>query len=389
MPPKRKNPPTKEVCCVCCQAITIGKDDALFCSGNCQQWLHRYCASVTVKCYKDIKENDTPFLCFCCNEGKSQREIATLKNTVELLKLEISALKDSLSAAHQNQGSQPQRSYATAARSGESSSESTSHDTVSGTHSKPETTKAAQTHYYHDRKFNVIVYGIDECPENTPKHARTESDLKNVVSVLSKVDNSVEPQSIKDIYRLGKFKSNSKHPRPILVKFIRAADASSVLSKKGSLSHPLAIKPDLSPEERHRDAVLLKERWCLIQSGVPRSDIRIRDSRLYVKKKLFGYFDKAQFHCSASSSKSLPTSTGHSQSDDQIPRDNTPLSHSAPPFVPENSIAKPQSPPVTSPAVLNTHPTSSFAQPHAMNTSVQSQSPSHSLLTPAADKDSN
>ena len=47
---------SKETCCVCCQAIHIGKDDALFCRGLCQQWLHRYCASVTVPCYKSIKD---------------------------------------------------------------------------------------------------------------------------------------------------------------------------------------------------------------------------------------------------------------------------------------------------------------------------------------------
>jgi len=394
MPPKRKNPPAKEVCCVCCQVITIGKDDALFCSGNCQQWLHRYCASVSVKCFKDIKEKDTPFLCFCCNEGKSQREIATLKNAVELLKLEIRTLKDSLSAAHlksPHQESQPQRSYATAASSGESSSVSTVqafHAAASGTHSKSKMPTPAQTLYHHDRKFNVIVYGIDECPKGTPKHARSESDLRSVISVLSKVDNSVESLSIRDVYRLGRYNSNPTHPRPILVKFIRAADVSSILSKKGSLSHPLVVKPDLSPEERRRDSVLLKERWSLIQSGIPRSDIKIRESRLYVRKKLFGYYDKSEFQYSSSASKSLPESTDLSQSDVQTPRDNTPLSHNAPPFVPENSIVESQSPPNISPTVLTTDHTCSLAQPNVMHTSTQPQSPSHSLSPPAPTTDS-
>jgi len=57
----KKKPSTKEVCCVCCQAITIGKDDALFFSDNCQQWLHPYCVCVSIKCYKDSKDNDAPF----------------------------------------------------------------------------------------------------------------------------------------------------------------------------------------------------------------------------------------------------------------------------------------------------------------------------------------
>ena len=109
--PTKKKPPTKEVCC----------------------------ADVSIKCYKDSKDNDAPFLCFCCNKGKSQQKIAMLKNTVELLKLEISALKESLSAAHlksPHQEGQPQHSYATAAGSGELSDKSTVqalHVTASGT----------------------------------------------------------------------------------------------------------------------------------------------------------------------------------------------------------------------------------------------------------------
>jgi len=96
MPPKKRGAPaastsaktdsssapssasTKETCCVCCQTIHIGKDDALFCSGTCQHWLHRYCASVSVQCYKCIKDDDRPFYCFWCYQSRSQREIAAL-----------------------------------------------------------------------------------------------------------------------------------------------------------------------------------------------------------------------------------------------------------------------------------------------------------------------
>ena len=112
-----------------------------------------------------------------------------------------------------------------------------------------------------------------------------------------------------------------------------------VLSKKGSLSHPLAIKPELSPEE---DSVLLKERWRLIQSGIPRSEIKIWDSRLYVKK-VFGYFDKSELQYCSSPPQSYPTSTDHFQSDVQTIRENTPLSPNAPPFVPDNSTIVSQS----------------------------------------------
>ena len=73
------------------------------------------------------------------------------------------------------------------------------------------------------------------------------------------------------------------------MKFIKSADAASVLSQRGSLSNStVSIKPDMSKMERKRESLLLKERWSLIQSGVPRMDIKIRGSRLLVKNKLHG-----------------------------------------------------------------------------------------------------
>ena len=40
---------------------------------------------------------------------------------------------------------------------------------------------------------------------NVQVHSRLQSDLSSVVSVLSKLDNNIQPQSIKDCYHLGKF----------------------------------------------------------------------------------------------------------------------------------------------------------------------------------------
>ena len=57
---------TKELCYICCQPVTIGKDEALFYTGKCQQWLHHYCASISVKCYKAIIDNSRPYCCPCC-----------------------------------------------------------------------------------------------------------------------------------------------------------------------------------------------------------------------------------------------------------------------------------------------------------------------------------
>ena len=396
MPPKRRNPPnssskklTKEPCCVCCQLITIGKDEALFCSGNCQQWMHRYCASVSVKCYSDITAKDTPFFCFCCQEGKNTLEIATLKETVESLKQEIAALKESLSEAQSEaralsgQQRDSQRSYAAATCSGELSTSSIfTHVSNPLTIPSNRDAAAARPNNHLDRKYNVIVYGVNECPKGTTKHARLESDLNGAVTVLSKLDNHVQNQSLKDVYRLGKFNPVAIHPRPLLVKFIRATDVVSVLSKKGSLSYPLFIKPDLSPQEKQRDSILLKERWSLVQTGILRHDIKTRGPRLYVKGKLFCHFSESQVIYSSGPSELLPIPASLPQSalsakdnTSMPPNENESLSP-----VPVNSIAVSKSPVETSSTDKNTSCATSVVQCNVSHTLAQSQSPRHSPL---------
>ena len=53
-----------------------------------------------------------------------------------------------------------------------------------------------------DRKYSVVLYGVEECPQE--KHARLQSDLKHAVSVMSNVDNTICYESIKHCYCLGK-----------------------------------------------------------------------------------------------------------------------------------------------------------------------------------------
>ena len=69
----------------------------------------------------------------------------------------------------------------------------------------------------------------------------------------------------------------------------RTADVSAVLSNRSycSVPTPYRIKPDLNPEEREVDTIILKHRWSLIQSGVDRKDIKLSTNRLYVKHALY------------------------------------------------------------------------------------------------------
>ena len=86
----------KSLCCVCCKAVEDGKDEALLCEGQCQKWLHRYCAGVTVDQYEQLSSNEEPFLCFTCCRAQHQQQIIELRGEMEALKSELSQLKAQL-----------------------------------------------------------------------------------------------------------------------------------------------------------------------------------------------------------------------------------------------------------------------------------------------------
>ena len=73
-------------------------------------------------------------------------------------------------------------------------------------------------------------------------------------------------------------------------------DVSTILSNRSSIDdNNITIKPDVNPQEQHKEALLLKERWALIQSGVNKADIKIKSSSLYVKGTKYDYVLKSQF----------------------------------------------------------------------------------------------
>ena len=234
---------------------------------------------MSAPCYRSIAEKALPFYYFACCLVRHKIEIDTLKDTVEHLKGKIASLKSSQSLQTSQQSQAPQLM----------SSVPKDLASVVSTSVNASSTPAISPPENHERKFNVVVHGIEECPRGTSRVLRFKGDMEKVVSSLSDLDNSIGYQSIKDVYHLGKFSSDKKKPRPLLVKFIRAADVSTVLSKRRSLRNSLvSIKPDMSPLEQKCESLLLKERWSLIQSGVPRPAIRIRGSRLLVRNKLHG-----------------------------------------------------------------------------------------------------
>ena len=288
----------QDACSICYQKIGP-KDDVLFCSGVCQKHLHRYCASVSEPSFKALTSSDAPpFLCFCCYRTKKDEEIAKLQSIVELLQEEISSLKKS----KQNDGQSVSKVWHRSEQNSHPSTESDFSAVFDSSNIPPSTESGEPTSrsvfntsqspkpmstasYDHDSKYNVVLYGVEECRPGLFRSARLESDISSVVSVFSALDSSIQSHSVRDCFRLGKFSPDATRPRPILAKFVRVADVSKIFSKKSQLSTPFFIKPDLSRFERFLQSILMQERWKLIQSGVSRKSIRIRGNSLFVSSK--------------------------------------------------------------------------------------------------------
>ena len=68
-----------------------------------------------------------------------------------------------------------------------------------------------------DKKFNVVMYGISKCPQNSSRQTCQQTDLDNILKVFSDAEVDIDNSSIKDFFRLGKFnlKCNPKCSHPI------------------------------------------------------------------------------------------------------------------------------------------------------------------------------
>ena len=241
-PQKRKAKGVKnsEVDCLICEVPILEPgehcvgDEAVFCEGSCQGWLHRKCAGVTCPTFNKLGEPDTEYVCSYCMLVSQNREISKLANTIKDLNSVIVSLVETITLLQSSvtkQSSTPdQESNATA--------------DITGT---KKTT--FQDNSQQDRQFNVVFYGIDECPKGTPRHERSGLDLSNAAQIITKVDENINPLSIRDLHKLGKYQEKPRCPRPILTRFNRAIDVSLLLCKTSSLPCGIRIKPDMTPEE--------------------------------------------------------------------------------------------------------------------------------------------
>ena len=315
---KRTKENQQAICSICDQAILEGDDDAdgedaIFCEGDCKGWLHRKCIGMTKLFYDKLSNSNDPYVCHNCIIIKQSQEIAALKaqnHEIQQLKKTIKILTDELSALK----NKPQLLASNAAAVTSASVCTNKHNTIpvdktnASTGQIPKVTKTSPN-YSSERKFNIVLYGVEESPLNTPRSERTQADLSRILQVLHNLDENTQASSIKDHYRLGKYNNAKRQkPRPILLKFLRSSDVLNILLKKADLPSPFSIKPDMSPEEQQIENMLLKERWQLIQNGTDRKLIKIRRNNLYLNDKLYASVSDAKLHLASSSPRVIDTS---------------------------------------------------------------------------------
>ena len=237
--------------------------------------------NLTAQAFSALCKSNKPYLCSYCMILEQSNEILKLKETVAGLTDQIKKLE----AKHDKHHVQRHPVHQTEAAPTPVAARPTL--PINRTQSAVPNISAAE------RKFNIVTYGIKESPQNTNRQERMKHDLDCVLTSLAKTGVPIDSEDIKDLYRLGKYDSKNERPRPLLVKFLRSSVALDVLSNKTKLDTPVYLKPDLTPEERHKEMLLLKERRVLINKGVERKEIKIRNDSIFINNR---------FHCRVSDS---------------------------------------------------------------------------------------
>ena len=224
-----------------------------------------------------------PFHCLHCQFSSTSSDISALnaliRSDLKALRDEVATLTAKLQAAvSTNEPSDVNNAVSLSSPHLENISAHLFSSQPSPTHQS----SRSETHLSHshkERKFNVVFSGLAECPQGTPRSVRFLQDLSKIEKVLSDINISNSCHHIRDCFRLGKYNSDRSRPRPLLVTFSRVSDVQALLSKRGDLSSPLAVKPDLTKKNRLKSLRTQPILSPLLQTQLPHLRFLVRMQR--------------------------------------------------------------------------------------------------------------
>ena len=263
--------------------------DSVICDGVCNTWLHRGCAGLSKPDFKKLAASNEPFYCPHCSLAQHKNEIDALKAIIENLSsdlLSINSRLDDISITrnipqplHVPPHDIPSLPHLSKHRTSDSSA------AVPPIRKSSSLTKSPPF----NSKFNIIVHGIHERPQGTPRHIRLKDDFEDINSVLQNLNLNSQIQPCgRDCRRIGKYDVSKPRPRPIIVTLNSTIEVSSILARRRFVTPPVIIKADLTPAECKTESILIRERRKLIEDGYERRSIKMYNSSLYLNGKLHG-----------------------------------------------------------------------------------------------------
>ena len=244
MPLKKPKPAD---CDLCYKRIVEGKEKALNCEGGCGLWFHRYCVGVSVSHFKELSSSPDQFVCYICYQRSQlvltkqlQSEVAHLKGEINKLSEQITKLSTA-SSERPTAASQPSTNNTSAdnnvptyaAASLKQINNSVNPTTITCMHAQlSNKAPGASTKHSNtvNKKFNVVMYCLNECPKGSPIYEHISKDTNLVCKAVKSICPNMSDYDISDCSRIGKY--SEQRTRPLILKFAGSCDVATVLSNR-------------------------------------------------------------------------------------------------------------------------------------------------------------
>ena len=316
MASKQVSKQSKPITCpICSEDVVDGSGrkkghESIFCDGRCQEWIHRQCAGLSKIAFRAASNSEDPFHCPSCIILQQSQHISELKESIIALARDVKALQVKVAdiSSTSSHATNPVSGTLSPVTLPSPTVVNNSHPTSRTKNSVPKSTSKPIKDQ--DRKYNLVVFGVPEMPSGSSRSSRANHDFSKLSAIISDLEHASDHKSsIRDCRRLGKYVHSENSSRPLLVTLNSTADVRNILHHHNNSSDTsITIKPDLPAAIRKGNAILLKERWSLINSGIDRKSIRIHGQELFVNGQVHGKISGSVFVLTPSSSKPLEDS---------------------------------------------------------------------------------
>ena len=269
--------PEETFCAICHEIILEGEEgqDAVFCEGKCEAWIHRKCSGLTSEAFERICESEDKYLCPFCMLFMQNCELTELRKLIKSLGDKIEKLLVNPPAS--DNVSKVNDSVCTPLLAKSSTSSHSNHP--------PADITATVTQLMNEekekekRKLNVIIHNLPECNDPDPSN-RKNHDISKVSSIIDK--HLSVPTNITQAIRIGK---KREKPRLLKITLNSAQQKAAVLrncTKLRSSNIPedvrkIYVTPDLTPKEQELNKCLRSQ---LSEKNKDGKQFRIKNGKI-------------------------------------------------------------------------------------------------------------